>query len=40
MFITYRSVEVALTVHGNVEARLCALDSDYSQTHRNQVEQH
>lgn len=36
----YRSVEVALTVHGDVEPRLGALDGHYPESHRNQVELH
>ena len=36
----YRSVEVALAVHGNVEPRLGALDGHYPEPHRNQVELH
>lgn len=36
----YRSVEVALAVHGNVEPCLGALDGHYPEPHRNQVELH
>lgn len=37
---SYRSVEVALAVHGNVEPCLGALDGHYPEPHRNQVELH
>lgn len=36
----YRSVEVALAVHGHVEPRLGALDRHDAEAHRNQVELH
>lgn len=36
----YRSVEVALAVHGDVQPCLGALDGNYSEPHRNQVELH
>lgn len=40
MPLPYRSVEVALAVHGNVEPCLGALDGHYPEPHRNQVELH
>ena len=36
----YRSVEVALAVHGDVQPCLGALDGHYPEPHRNQVELH
>lgn len=36
---SYRAVEHALAIHGNVEATLDTLDGHHSQTHRNKVKQ-
>lgn len=37
--MTYRAVEHALAIHGNVEATLHSLDGHHSQTHRNKIKQ-
>ena len=36
---SYRAVEHALAIHGNVEATLHSLDGHHSQTHRNKIKQ-
>lgn len=36
---TYRAVEHAFPIHGNVKATLHALDGHHSQTHRNKIKQ-
>lgn len=36
---SYRAVEHALAIHGNVEATLDSLDGHHSQTHRNKIKQ-
>lgn len=37
--VSYRAVEHALAIHGNVEATLDSLDGHHSQTHRNKIKQ-
>lgn len=37
--VSYRAVEHALAIHGNVEATLHSLDGHHSQTHRNKIKQ-
>lgn len=37
--MSYRAVEHALAVHGNVEAALHSLDGHHSETHRNKIKQ-
>lgn len=37
--VSYRAVEHAFAIHGNVEATLHSLDGHHSQTHRNKIKQ-
>lgn len=37
--MSYRAVEHALAIHGDVEATLHSLDGHHSQTHRNKIKQ-
>lgn len=36
---SYRAVEHALAIHGDIEATLHSLDGHHSQTHRNKIKQ-